>query len=253
MTSPIGNKRNARTPARMPSAGPDPLSRSILDPAFWIWDRARRLVAWRTPAGRKSRRKSHGSSGPGGFTLIELILVMSLLVIAVAVSFPSLQGFFRGRSLASEARRFLSLIRNGQSRAVTEGVPMVLWVDPREGTYGLQAEAGYLELDSKAVEYELDNDLQVEVSAAAINLNSSLGAGPGSAGAGASQRARTSPGRSNLPALRFSPDGSLVETSPEFVQFQQTRAGQSSALWVAQTPHRLTYEIRTTEPQLARR
>src|SRR6266850_7624427 len=71
-----------------------------------------------------------------GFTLIELILVMSLLIIAVGLSFPALQDFFRGRGLDSEARRFLSLVRYGQSRAVSEGIPMLLWVDAREGTYG---------------------------------------------------------------------------------------------------------------------
>jgi type II secretory pathway pseudopilin PulG len=187
-----------------------------------------------------------------GFTLIELILVMSLLIIAVGLSFPALQDFFRGRGLDSEARRFLSLVRYGQSRAVSEGIPMLLWIDPREGTYGLQAEAGYLDVDNKAVEFELDENLRVEVSAPAMNSNSNQRMGMGSfqrAGT-AGTAART--GRASLSALRFSTDGSLVETSPEFVQFQQNRPGQQSALWIVQTPNRLSYEIRTTEPQLAR-
>ena len=66
-----------------------------------------------------------------GFTLIELMLVLTLLLIVIGVAFPSLQHFFRGRNLDSEARRFLSLTRYGQSRAVSEGVPMVLWIDAR--------------------------------------------------------------------------------------------------------------------------
>src|SRR5437667_3469223 len=60
------------------------------------------------------------------FTLIELILVMALLVIVMAVSAPALSNFFRGRTLDSEARCFMSLTRYGQSRAVSEGIPMVL-------------------------------------------------------------------------------------------------------------------------------
>ncbi len=69
----------------------------------------------------------------GAFTLIELILVMAMLAIVISVALPSLKGFFRGRNLDSEARRFLSLTRYGQSRAVSEGVPMVLWIaDPIE-------------------------------------------------------------------------------------------------------------------------
>ncbi len=38
------------------------------------------------------------------FTLIELIMVMTLLVVVVAVAAPSLAGFFRGRAVNAEAR-----------------------------------------------------------------------------------------------------------------------------------------------------
>src|SRR5215831_89969 len=57
------------------------------------------------------------------FTLIELILVMAILTVAVAITAPALSNFFHGRSLDSEARRLLSLTRQGQSRAVSEGLP----------------------------------------------------------------------------------------------------------------------------------
>jgi type II secretion system protein H len=76
------------------------------------------------------------------FTLIELILVMTILLVVMAVAFPSLRGFFRGRNLDSEARRILALTRYGQSRAVAEGVPVVLWIDSKQRTYGLEAAAG---------------------------------------------------------------------------------------------------------------
>src|ERR1039458_8859603 len=69
------------------------------------------------------------------FTLIELILVMAILIMAV-----SLSHFFRGRTLNSEARQLLALTRNGQSRAVSEGLPMDLWLDVEQGTFGLGAE-----------------------------------------------------------------------------------------------------------------
>src|SRR2546421_9923316 len=84
------------------------------------------------------------------FTLIELILVMAMLLIVLAVSAPALSNFFRGRTLDSEARRFLSLTRYGQSRAVSEGGPMVLWIDAKNGTYGLQEEASYAQADPRA-------------------------------------------------------------------------------------------------------
>src|SRR6266705_2131210 len=97
------------------------------------------------------------------FTLIELILVMTVLTIAVSLTAPSLANFFRGRSLDSEARRLLALTRQGQSRAVSEGIPMELWVDATRGAYGLEAEPTYEQTDPKAQEFTLDSGMQIEI------------------------------------------------------------------------------------------
>ena len=97
------------------------------------------------------------------FTLIELILVMAMLLIVFGVAFPSLKGFFRGRHLDSEARRFLSLTRYAQSRAVAEGIPILLWIDARRGMYGLQAQPTYTEADRNAVNFNVSDDVQLEV------------------------------------------------------------------------------------------
>src|SRR5262245_158113 len=86
------------------------------------------------------------------FTLIELILVMTVLTIAVSLTAPALANFFRGRSLDSEARKLLALTRFGQSRAVSEGIPMELWLDATRGAYGLEAEPSYETTDPKAQE-----------------------------------------------------------------------------------------------------
>jgi len=176
---------------------------------------------------------------------------MALLVIVVGITFPSLQNFFRGRTLDSEARRFLSLTRYGQSRAASEGIPMVLWVDVREGTYGLQAEAGYLEQDPKAVEFGVDDELVMEVAVPQLSTGTmgsmSQRGREGAVSAMAAGRA------AQLPALRFAPDGLLNEINPEYVQFHETRTSQQSTLWVALTPNRLGYEIVDEKPLLARR
>src|SRR2546425_6952732 len=113
---------------------------------------------------------------------------MAVLLIVVGVAFPSLKNFFHGRRLDSEARRFLSLTHYGQSRAVSEGVPMVLWIDSKQRTYGLEAQSGYVQLDSKSVEYELDDGLQMEASAPPVTTLSS-------------QRSRTEQVLGNLPTL----------------------------------------------------
>src|SRR3954463_14446446 len=75
------------------------------------------------------------------FTLIELILVMAILTIAVSITAPALANFFHGRVLDSEARRVLALTRQGQSRAISEGLPMDLWVDAAQAQYGLEADS----------------------------------------------------------------------------------------------------------------
>ena len=97
-----------------------------------------------------NRRSKRRGAGPGcGFSLIELLLVMALLSIVISITLPSLSSFFRGRALDAEARRLLSLTRYGQSRAVSEGIPMVLWVDAEDRTYGLEQEPGWDDTDAK--------------------------------------------------------------------------------------------------------
>ena len=172
-----------------------------------------------------------------GFTLIELILVMAVLTIVLSVGAPALARFFRGRTLDSEARRFLSLTRYGQSRAVSEGVPMVLWIDAKQGLYGLEAEAGYLDDDRKAVEFLLHEDLLVEVEQAEVRPL-------------ASQWNRPTRRADSLPEIRFTPDGFIGETSPDAVLI---REGEERAVWVAQSRNRLHYEIQTNHLHYARR
>ena len=99
----------------------------------------------------------------GAFTLIELILVMAILTMAIALITPKLSRFFEGRALDSEVSRFVSLTRYAQSRAASEGIPMMLWINPRGGSYGLQQETGYTEGDSKATDFVIGDGLKIDV------------------------------------------------------------------------------------------
>ena len=94
-----------------------------------------------------------------GFTLIELILVMTLLTVASAIVVPNLASFFRGRSLDQEARRLLTLTHYAQSRAVAEGVPIELWFDATTNRYGATIGAGFSTEDPRAVIYEVNADI----------------------------------------------------------------------------------------------
>jgi type II secretion system protein H len=186
--------------------------------------------------------QSRGRS-QAGFTLIELILVMAILTMAVSVTAPTLAHFFRGRTLDSEARRLLALTRNGQNRAVSEGIPMNLWVNSAAGTVGLDAEPSFETDDPRAVEFAIDSGLQVEVVrqplASSLATNTSR-IQPISTASVAPVKL-THP---NLPTIRFLPDGTLGENSPQSLRLTG-RDGVS--LLVALAPDRLSYEIRHSD------
>ena len=182
------------------------------------------------------------------FTLIEMILVMALLAIVVSVSLPTLKNFFKGRDLDSEARRFLSLTHYAASRAVAEGVPMDLYVDTQQRLYGLRARAGYVESDSKAVEYKLPEELSFEVTAPPTTKTSGednqaedLNATPSDI------IAQTGP----VKLLRFTPDGFISDKSPAAVLLRQRAvpgAAEGDVVAIALSATRLNYEIRTVQP-----
>ena len=188
--------------------------------------------------GRKSRVESRvpvagakGASCPrpstcdsrlSGFTLIELILVLALLVIITSLAAPAMSNFIRGQALDSEARRLMALIHAGQSRAVSEGLPMVLWVDEKQGAYGLQAETTGRSGDPKAENLVLDASLQIAV----VNT--------GSAGT-------TKFG--GLPAIRFLPDGTVDENSPQTLRLMDARG---HTLWLIESRNHNGYEVSNT-------
>jgi type II secretion system protein H len=156
------------------------------------------------------------------FTLIELILVMALIVVAVSVVAPRMAGFMRGRALDSEARQLYALIHAGQSRAVSEGMPMVLWVNEKQDSYGLEEETPGKNGDPEAEHLTVDEYLQLTV----INAGSSV---------------LTT--FHNLPAIRFLPDGTIDENSPQKLRLTDG----TSALWLVESRNRMGYEIQNTD------
>jgi len=177
------------------------------------------------PAGPKlpSEGRSRVTCRGSGFTLIELILVLALLVIITSLAAPAMSNFIRGQALDSEARRLMALIHAGQSRAVSEGMPMVLWVDEKQGAYGLQPETTGRDGDPKAENLALDASLQITV----VNTGS----------AGTTKF-------SGLPAIRFLPDGTVDENSPQTLRLMDAKG---HTLWLIESRDRNGYEISDTE------
>ena len=163
------------------------------------------------------------------FTLIELVLVLALLVVITSLAAPAMANFIRGRALDSESRRLFSLMHAAQSRAVSEGMPMMLWVDEKNGAYGMQEEAtgkngkNAKAGDPKAEDLTVDSTLQIAV------LNIGMGA-PTTF--------------NNLPAIRFLPDGTVDENSPQTVQLGDS---EGFMRWLLLNKIRTGYEISDTK------
>ena len=168
--------------------------------------------------------------GQGAFTLIELIFVMVLLAIGSAMVAPSMASFYRGRMLSSEAKRVLALVHYGQSRAIAEGVPVLLWINAKDSTYGLRVTSAELESGGHATSFTADATVtldtpSMETPALSEQDDERLGLTDG------------------LPIIRFTPDGFYDESSVRKIILRQGNSNEN-ALEVVQTANRLGYEIR---------
>lgn len=153
------------------------------------------------------------------FTLIELVLVLALLVVAVSIVAPHMSGFIRGQALDSEARRLAAVAHAARALAISQGMPVVLWLDAKQGNYGFQLETPLAGQPSHAQEFTADENVQLAV----------LNAG----GAGTVTF-------SGLPAIRFLADGTVDDGSPATVQLKDS-SGHS--LWLAESSNRNGYEV----------
>jgi type II secretion system protein H len=157
------------------------------------------------------------------FTLIELILVLALLVIITSLAAPAMANFIRGRALDSEARRLFALTHVGQSRAVSEGVTVALWIDEKQNAYGLAAETTSQAGDPNAENLPVDSTLQIAVLNVGLSAPTTF---------------------KNLPAIRFLADGTVDESSPQTLQLTDS-AGVSR--WLMLNKMRTGYEIRDSQ------
>jgi len=98
-----------------------------------------------------------------GFTLVELILVMMLLAVVTAIAVPSLSRSLRQRNLDGEAARLLALSEYARDEAVSQGVPMTVWIDPNAQRFGVEPKAGYEGDDARAKEFALNTDIHFEL------------------------------------------------------------------------------------------
>jgi type II secretion system protein H len=160
-----------------------------------------------------------GSNNPSpataGFTLIELVLVMALLVIVVGFAAPSLSRSMRQRNLNGEATRFLAATEYARDEAISQGVPMTVWINPNTQRFGVEAKAGYDSSATRNREFGVDPDIHFEVT-------------------GGTRK------NTEIEAVEFEPDGSAAASNVESVQLADRF---NSIVTVARTSDGLSYEI----------
>lgn len=66
------------------------------------------------------------SGGPRGFTLIELIVTLSVLGILLTIAVPMLRPLVRSTNLRSAANRWVGVLNYARSEAVTRGTRVVI-------------------------------------------------------------------------------------------------------------------------------
>lgn len=177
-----------------------------------------------------SRQSNPARAARRAFTLIELIFVMVLLAIGAAMVAPSMASFYRGRLLSSEAKRVLALVHYGQSRAIAEGVPVLLWINAKDSTYGLRVPSTEAAADARATHFTTDPTIKLDTPATDVPAVSEQD----------DEKLGLSDG---LPVIRFTPDGFYDESSVRKIILRQGE-GNEKALEVVQTANRLGYEIR---------
>ncbi|HZQ46745.1 MAG TPA: prepilin-type N-terminal cleavage/methylation domain-containing protein [Verrucomicrobiae bacterium] len=190
-------------------------------------------------------RNSSAHTAERAFTLIELILVMAVLVVTISLVTPTVAKFFDGRTLDSEVGRFVALTHYGQSRAVSEGVPMMLWIDPAKETYGLKQEPGYSDTNSdpKDVEYKVGNGLKIDVAKGTVVASSA------NSQTGRISNNQAGPMTGKLPAIHFLPEGTINHaTSVKGVSIQESN---KPAIWIGPAANRLSYEVQDQNTILA--
>ena len=186
--------------------------------------------------GHPRRTRSQGGL-QAAFTLVELVVVMTIIVIVIGTVAPSFKGFLQGRNLNNEARRVLSLTHFGLVRAVGEGVPVDLWINVKQGRYGLAACGGYTETRTNAVEFGLDQGVQMMVSPPPGALTQSNYWTPSTTRGG------------SMPVIRFQPDGFISDTSPQSIVFRQ---GQGAQIWLVENPNHVRYDLQTDHAKATR-
>jgi Tfp pilus assembly protein FimT len=181
----------------------------------------------------------------GAFTLVELILVMAVLVMVTAIIMPQFSRFFGTRAVDSESKKFLALMHYGQTRAVSDGVPTILWIDSARRAYGLEHEPGYAASDPLEEDNTLADGLKIDT------VRNSVKPPVANSQTGRILTGQVVQGKTRLPAIYFAPDGAInYAMSVGGVSIQNA---DDPPVWIALNSSEMSYGIQSQNPASNRR
>jgi prepilin-type N-terminal cleavage/methylation domain-containing protein len=75
------------------------------------------------------RTVRHRATGPRGFTLIEIAIVLAIIVLIIGAAIPFSSGFMREQRLRDVVRELLVLAKTGRAEAMSTGRPAAVVFD----------------------------------------------------------------------------------------------------------------------------
>ncbi|MBI1388789.1 MAG: type II secretion system protein GspH [bacterium] len=89
---------------------------------------------------RQTREQGMNRAAKAGFTLIELMVVVTLMLLMTAIGVPSFRGLYERSALQGAAKEFADALRYAQQRAILERNPIRLVMDVEKQTFWVPVE-----------------------------------------------------------------------------------------------------------------